>query len=65
MARESFQATWAALHQQKPWHDGKFKLWMADQSEFTPYRYDAGVIIGVSDRDEHPGDDFLARPEQD
>lgn len=50
------------LHKDRPYHDGSFQTWGKEQTEVTPFRYDAGVRVWVAPKDHDPSDDFLTNP---
>lgn len=61
MERESASAAYAALHEDKPWHDGSFKSWAKERSASHPIKFDMGVSIGVDSVDRAPWDKFTTR----
>lgn len=50
---------YTAMHQERPYHDGKFANWSERATPFTPYHYDDGVNIYVAPFDINPDDNFL------
>lgn len=51
-----------AIHQDRPFHDGKFQAWSDKPSPMTPYHFRDGVTITVAETDLHPDDRFLDAP---
>ena len=51
---------WAALHQDMPWHDGKFQSWAKERSDSHPCHYSDGVKFWVSDIDYDPNGTWLS-----
>ena len=50
---------WAALHEDRPWHDGSFTSWVKERSDSHPFHFQDGVRLWVSDVDYSPDDTFL------
>ena len=46
------------LHEDKPWHDGKFQIWGEKYSSITPWHYKDGVTIYLARTNENPDDKF-------
>jgi hypothetical protein len=65
MERAAARARYERLHQDEPWHDGRFKNWSPKPSVDTPYHYMHGVTIWVTRQDLGLGGDFLAPAGQD
>lgn len=63
MALAAAQRAYDRLHKDKPFHDGTFKTWAAEESELTPFHYMDGVRIYVSTEDRNPGDLFTTKVE--
>lgn len=59
--RAAAERRYAALHDDEPYHDGTFAKWAKKATPDTPYHFNDGVTITVSDRDEHPDDNFLTK----
>ena len=59
MERQAAVARWAKLHEKEPYHDGSFQVWSKTRTPETPYHYDDGVTIWVTDTDHGIGGDFL------
>lgn len=59
METDAARARWQRLHDDKPWHNGRFEGWSADPSTATPYFRDMGVTIWAAEVDLNPDDDFL------
>lgn len=62
MATAQANAEYERLHAEAPFHDGTFREWAKEPSEFTPYRFNDGVTIWVSDQNLTPEDPFLTAP---
>jgi hypothetical protein len=58
-------ARYAAVHEDRPFHDGSFKSWAAKRSSSHPYKYDEGVSIFLAETDVQPWDEFLTREDAD
>lgn len=66
MEQEAAERKYAALHEARPWHDGRFQNWTTERTAGTPYHFSDGVTISVADVDLNPTDYFLGgEPEQD
>lgn len=61
MQREAVEAMYHALHKDRPWHDGLFRIWMTEQSALTPFHYTHGVGIRMTREDLTPDDDWLGQ----
>lgn len=49
------------LHKDRPWHDGKERIWSKEFSKLTPWHYRDGVMLYLAETDENPDDDFLGQ----
>lgn len=61
MEREAADAAYQALHDEESgaaFHDGTFTRWAGKRSASHPYAANAGVTIGVADRNLAPWDRF-------
>lgn len=58
MERKAALATYEALHEAAPFHDGRFSDWAKSRGPDHPYHATEGVSIGASDRDLAPRDEF-------
>lgn len=47
------------LHEEKPFHDGSFTVFMEKASEMTPFHVGDGLSFYMSERDDDPDDEFL------
>lgn len=47
------------LHEDAPWHDGKFRIWAKEFSPVTPFHAWDGVTIWLSETELDPESDFL------
>lgn len=63
--RAAAAALYAKLHEDKPYHDGDELIWSEKRSRLTPYHYDDGVTIIVTDWDMNPDDEFLGKSAAD
>lgn len=63
MEREGAQGRYRDLHKDREHHDGTFTRWSAKRTRETPFGFDEGVTIGVSETDLTPWDDFTTNPE--
>lgn len=59
MQLEAARRRYEQLHEDKPFHDGTFRLWSEKWSRLTPFHYSDGVTIWLSRDDLTPDDDFL------
>lgn len=59
MAAAAANAAYAEKHKAKPYHDGTFTFWHTDYTSQTPFRYDDGATVWVSEHDLTPDDDFI------
>ena len=57
--RAAAAALWAQMHAERPYHDGTESLFSEKRTRATPYRYDEGVTLFVSEVDLNPDDQFL------
>lgn len=55
------EAAYDALHEDKPFHDGSFRLWSAKRGGKYRFHYRDGVTLTVHREDLSPDDDFLTR----
>ncbi|WP_370290238.1 hypothetical protein [Nocardioides sp.] len=62
-AQAAHQARYERLHEKAQWHNGIFTSWSERQTDEHPFHRDAGVRIGVAERDLHPWDDFTREPD--
>ncbi len=50
---------WEELHEEKPYHDGTFSVWSEKATERTPFHFQDGVTVWLSQHDLTPDDNFL------
>ena len=65
METQAARARYADLHEDRPYHNGRFRGWSEKRSRYAPYKYDEGVTIWAAPVDFAPDDDFLARARPD
>lgn len=63
MEQAAARRQYEALHEARPFHDGTFTRWSTESTPATPYRFDEGVDIFVSETDLNPTDAFLTAPD--
>jgi len=63
MARTAAKEQYDALHERAIYHDGSFTSWKSEQTRSHPYRFDAGVNVGVATEDPTPWDKFTTERE--
>ena len=56
---EAAKRLYAAIHEDRPYHDGSFNRWAEKPSHEYPFHYADGVSIYLAETDENPEDDFL------
>lgn len=63
MEERSAQTRFDEIHKDRPWHDGSFPedraAWSDKRTAETPFRYDWGARVFVTDTDLDMGGDFL------
>lgn len=56
---EAAKGLYAALHEDKPYHDGSFKRWAKERSHSTAFHFSDGVSFYLSEADDPDAEDFL------
>lgn len=64
MEKVSAERRYAQIHEDRPYHDGTFKVWGEKATWRTPYHFSDGVRIFVAETDLNPDDNFLDDPDQ-
>lgn len=59
MQKLAAQRRFNRLHSEKPWHDGSMTNWTEKPTDETPFNYEDGTAIWLSERDLGLGGDFL------
>lgn len=59
MAHRAAARAYEEKHKAQPFHDGTFTHWAKEYGPMTPFHYDDGVTVWVSEDNLTPDDDFI------